>query len=169
LDDAGRITPSHPWLTPPRHFLPGKSAHITMLALAQGFAEGHDPQQFPAIVHPLLSQPVVETCLAVPSWLWVADGRNRAVARKAFDADLPAKIAQRRTKGSPECFVGEIFEHHHARLKSMILDGMLAQRGFLDRDAVEWAFHDTQMMAPGMASELLRIVDVEAWLQARSA
>ncbi|CAN5172208.1 lasso peptide isopeptide bond-forming cyclase [soil metagenome] len=168
FEDAGHRPPPHPWLIPPPRFLPGKSAHITMLTLAQGFAQTQDPLAFPAIVHPLLSQPIVEACLAVPSWLWVSGGMNRAVARQAFACALPEQIVRRRTKGSPQGFVGELFEHHQTRLKAMILDGQLAQRGFLDTKAVKRAFDSAAgRMAPDHVSDLMRIADVEAWLLAR--
>ena len=166
---AGPRPPSHPWLKPGQVALPGKAAHVKLVALADGFAQGFDPQGELPTIAPLLAQPVVETCLAAPSWLWFEDGRNRALARRAFARELPPEIAGRRSKGTPECFIGEIFEHHHALLREMLLDGILARRGFLDREAVALAFHGAGRMASPHAVALLRLVDVEAWLMARSA
>lgn len=167
---AGVGPPAHPWLAPPVvRMLPGKAAHIRSLVLAQGFAEGHDPQGATPVIHPLLSQPVVECCLAIPSWHWVADGFDRAVARRAFAHRLPPSIAYRRTKGSPECFVGEIFEHHLAALQDLLLGGALAANAIIDCPAVAQAFDANRTIAPDNASELLRLVDVEAWLRTKGA
>ncbi|MGK4422636.1 asparagine synthase-related protein, partial [Klebsiella pneumoniae] len=74
-------------------------------AFAQSYVEGHDPQDLLPTVSPLLSQPLVETCLGVPSWLWFEGGRNRVVARRAFAGDLPADVIWRRSKGTPDSFV----------------------------------------------------------------
>jgi asparagine synthase (glutamine-hydrolysing) len=91
------------------------------------------------VLHPLFSQPVVEACLAIPSWEWRAGGIDRAVARQAFAADLPEEILRRRTKGGPDGFCAEIIRHHHARIRARLLDGALARQGILDRVAVEKA------------------------------
>src|SRR3546814_15687375 len=56
-------------------------------------------------ITPLLSQPIVELCLSIPTWQWVRGGRDRAVARAAVADLLPALIAQRRTKGGQTGFL----------------------------------------------------------------
>src|SRR3546814_18425449 len=60
-------------------------------------------------ITPLLSQPIVELCLSIPTWQWVRGGRDRAVARAAVADLLPALIAQRRTKGGPTGFLRRVF------------------------------------------------------------
>ena len=45
--------------------------------------------------HPLLSQPLIETCLRIPVHLLATEGWDRAVARRAFSTDLPAEVYQR--------------------------------------------------------------------------
>src|SRR5207248_1207100 len=50
--------------------------------------------------HPLLSQPVMEVCLQIPTYLLVQGGRERSLAREAFADRLPPQILQRRDKGS---------------------------------------------------------------------
>lgn len=158
----------HPWLHASQRPLPGTAAHIKLLALAQSFADRYDPQDPIPTIAPLLSQPLVETCLAVPSWLWFDAGRNRRLARSAFAGRLPDPILQRRSKGTPESFVGEIFETHHGRLRDMLLGGRLIQEGLVDCNIVEAAFRGGPRMAPPDILSLLRLVDVEAWLQARA-
>src|SRR3546814_5721791 len=61
------------------------------------------------VIHPLLSQPVIEHCLAIPTWLQCAGGCDRSIARQAFKPDLPAKVIERRGKGSPQGFIYQIF------------------------------------------------------------
>jgi asparagine synthase (glutamine-hydrolysing) len=159
---AGSAAP-HAWLVAPRGALPGKAAHIKLLAYADSFLQGTDPQADLPTVAPLLGQPLVETCLRVPSWCWFEDGRNRAVARRAFASVLPDEIAARRSKGSPDGFLGEICERHGAALREMLLDGLLARQGIIDDAAVERALDAAGPMAPVDFGRLLRLADVEAW------
>jgi asparagine synthase (glutamine-hydrolysing) len=161
---AGASPPAHPWLTPPSRPLPGVAGHIRLLALAQSFSEGRDPAATIPTILPLLAQPVVEACLAVPSWLWFEKGRNRALARRAFAPHLPRAIVERRSKGTPDSFQGEIFEHHHATLRDMLLGGALADQGLIDLPRLTRLFSGPVPMAPPDVGSLLRLVDVEAWL-----
>lgn len=163
---AGASPPAHPWLTPPSRPLPGVAGHIRLLALAQSFSEGRDPAATIPTILPLLAQPVVEACLAVPSWLWFEKGRNRALARRAFAPHLPRAIVERRSKGTPDSFQGEIFEHHHATLRDMLLGGALADQGLIDLPRLTRLFSGSVPMAPPDVGSLLRLVDVEAWLRA---
>jgi len=162
---AGANPPAHPWLTPPPRPLPGVAGHIRLLALAQSFSEGRDPAATIPTILPLLAQPVVEACLAVPSWLWFEKGRNRALARRAFAPHLPRAIVERRSKGTPDSFQGEIFEHHHATLRDMLLGGALADQGLIDLPRLTRVFSGPVPMAPPDIGSLLRLVDVEAWLR----
>jgi len=162
---AGASPPAHPWLTPPSRPLPGVAGHIRLLALAQSFSEGRDPAAAIPTILPLLAQPVVEACLAVPSWLWFEKGRNRALARRAFAPHLPRAIVERRSKGTPDSFQGEIFEHHHATLRDMLLGGALAEQGLIDLPRLTRLFSGSVAMAPPDVGSLLRLVDVEAWLR----
>lgn len=162
-----KLTP-HPWLLPKKRALPGASAHIKLLAAAQSFADRYDPEEDIPTIAPLLSQPLVEICLAVPSWLWFDQGRNRALVRSAFAGRLPDTILRRRSKGTPESFVGEIFEAHHPTIRDMLLDGRLIREGLIDRKAVEAALRGGPRMVPPDVLSLLRLIDVEGWLQARA-
>ncbi|NVL78622.1 asparagine synthetase B family protein, partial [Escherichia coli] len=84
---AAEADEAHPWRMLPRDALPGKAMHVRLIVFAQSFVEGFDPRDALPTVSPLLAQPLVETCLAIPSWLWFEDGRNRVVARRAFARD----------------------------------------------------------------------------------
>src|SRR3546814_984119 len=76
--------------------LPGKAAHVAMLARAQKSIELYPRADAPPQIVPLLSQPVVELCLSIPTWQWVHGGRDRAVARAAFAGILPDLLVERK-------------------------------------------------------------------------
>lgn len=156
----------HPWLVLPPGALPGKAMHIRLMAFAQSYVEGHDPQDLLPTVSPLLSQPLVETCLGVPSWLWFEGGRNRVVARRAFAGDLPADVIWRRSKGTPDSFVAQIFETHRAAIRRMLADGELAAHDMLDLPAVLGVLDDPRPVHGDAFRRILQFADVEAWARA---
>ena len=166
--DAGDIVsgPPHPWLATPARALPGKAAHIKLLAAAESFMQGFDPRADLPTIAPLLSQPLVETCLAIPSWRWFERERNRAIARRAFADVIPELIVRRGSKGTPDSFAAEIYERFRLPLRERLLDGLLAAERILDTAAIEKAFARAGALAPADYRRLLRLADVEAWARA---
>lgn len=157
----GAIT--HPWLIAPTGTLPGKTAHVALIAAAQSVAEGFDMEIALPTFSPLISQPLVEACLQVPSWLWFEGGRNRAVARRGFAGRLPDATLQRRSKGAPDCFIADLFEANRPMIRAMLTGGALGDLGLLDVEALSQALDDR---APVRGHDFLRImqlVDAEAW------
>jgi asparagine synthase (glutamine-hydrolysing) len=155
----------HPWLTAPPHIPPGKAAHIALLVGAQGVVEDGDPPSRQAVRSVLIAQPLVETCLRIPSWLWFERGRNRAVARRAFENDLPPDIAWRRTKGSPDSLLIAIFERERETIRSMLLDGVMASHGLLDIMQLRTVIDDPRPAKDASFARVMQLVDVEAWLR----
>jgi asparagine synthase (glutamine-hydrolysing) len=160
--DVTRATP-HRWLVAPSGAHPGKAAHVKLLAAAESFMQGFDPEGDLPTVAPLLAQPVVETCLAIPSWQWFAGGLNRAIARRAFERDLPELIVRRVSKGTPDTFAAEIYERYRVALRERLLGGVLAAERLLDIATVERAFVQSGSLAPANYRRLLRLADVEVW------
>ncbi|MDQ1121240.1 MULTISPECIES: asparagine synthase C-terminal domain-containing protein [Pseudoxanthomonas] len=130
----------HPWLDLPSDLLPGMRERILDLAGNQMFEEVMLRSDGRRIRMPLLSQPVMEACLRVPSWFWIAGGRNRAVARDAFADRLPADILHRRSKGSFMNYNAALYRRHKDRLRRFLLDGALHAHGLLDGDQLDAYF-----------------------------
>lgn len=154
----------HEWLRPPSSALPGRAAHVSLMAPAQHMVEAVNAgSPYPA-VSPLASQPVVEACLRIPSWLWIARGHDRAIARAAFRDRLPAVIIDRRSKGTPTNFVAGIYERNRTRIRDMLLGGWLADHGFLDSAALSRALADDGPVLDLEFAALMSLVDTEAWI-----
>ncbi|MDR6128761.1 asparagine synthase (glutamine-hydrolyzing) [Sphingomonas sp. SORGH_AS802] len=156
------LDPSHPWLEVPRGTPPGKAAQVGLLLAAMAVAYGLDPDRHPALLSPLVSQPIAEAALGVPSWMWFEEGRNRVPVRQAYAARLPASVVGRRSKGTPTGFLARLVERETDMLRPFLLDGCLAIQGVIDRAAVEAA------LAPGPARDLrfarlLQLAGAEAW------
>ncbi|WP_177204137.1 asparagine synthase-related protein [Sphingobium sp. AP50] len=154
---------THPWLDCPEDALPGKAFHIAMLARMQEDMEAPFPLDGPPMVTPLMAQPVMETCLTIPSWKWISGGRNRSIARDAFRRRLPQKIADRRGKPGPARFSFEILKSFESRLKQMLLDGILAEQGIIDRGKVEAACGAIATLDGTQGRRLLQLADAESW------
>lgn len=150
---------------PPPDALPGKVAHVAGIASIAGAQE--DVERLGALVRcsPLLTQPVVEACLRVPTWRWVEGGVNRAAVRDAFADRLPETVLKRRSKGTPDSFLVQIVEAHRDLLRSMLVDGELARMGLVDRGAAAAAFAPAAIALGSNFYRLLRLVDAEAWLR----
>jgi asparagine synthase (glutamine-hydrolysing) len=156
----------HPWLECPRRSVPGKSVHIAWLLQIQNHLEGYGRDQLLMTVAPLLSQPIVELCLQIPTWMWFRDGLNRVIARDAFAGTLPTEIVGRRSKGTPDSFVVEIFEANRAKIWRFLADGLLAAHDIIDLPAILPVLDDLRP-AHGIAyRRIMAFADVEAWARA---
>lgn len=127
----------HPWLDAPAQARPGQREHVAALLRIQHFLDPEIRATSVESVHPLMSQPLLELCLRIPSWLWTRGGRNRAVARDALSDLIPAEILGRRTKGRLEGMCARTFMRSRREVAGLLLDGRLAARGWLDRPALE--------------------------------
>jgi len=153
----------HPWLDRPRNALPGKIEHVASLMRIQNAPDGKDRVEIAPVRYPLLSQPLVELCLRIPSWMWVDGGRNRSVARDAFADRLPPEILQRRGKGDFTGLCGAAFTRQRQALANLLLEGWLAGEGLLDRGAVEAYLSKVEPPKDLDFFRLLEIAAVETW------
>lgn len=160
LDDCDR----HPWLTAPPRTLPGKAAHVAMLARAQKSIELYPRGSAPPQISPLLSQPIVELCLSIPTWYWVRGGRDRAVARAAFGGLLPELILERRTKGSPSGFIRRVFDAQGEAALAMLRGGRLVEAGLIDPDWLKRAGEGI-WQDDGRDHRILTFAAAEAWVR----
>lgn len=160
--DALPFPQDHPWVEAPAGTLPGKRAHVQSLIRMQNHLEGHGRLTLAPIIWPLLSQPIVETCLSIPSWLWCTGGRNRAVARAAFADALPRSAIVRQGKGAFDSYSARLFSARQAELRELLLDGVLASLGLLDMPSLENALRHP-MLASETIVRIWHLADVEAW------
>lgn len=153
----------HPWLVPPGNVPMGKLSQVKLLLRAMNHLEHRDKALSAPMISPLLSQPIVEFCLAVPSWETTEGGVDRAVARRAFASSLPAKIIGRGGKGSPEGFVARLIEVRSREIEERLLEGMLAQHRLIDRAALEATLRNRPKIGATDCARLMSLLDTEAW------
>lgn len=119
----------------------------------------------PELVNPLLSQPLIEFCLALPTWVLTHGGRGRALARRAFARDLPREIVTRQSKGGMEEHIAAILHRNLPLARGLLLDGHLVRQGLLDRQKVEAALAGRLSALGGYPGEIHHHLATEAWLR----
>lgn len=107
----------HPWNAECQHLPAGKRLQIAMLTHCQLFHRSTRTAAKRRLVHPLLSQPIVEACLAVPTWKLVPDQRERGFARDMFSKLLPQKVRGRSGKGEASGFYNRVINAHLPELR----------------------------------------------------
>lgn len=115
--------------------------------------------------HPLCSQPVFETCLALPARLLVHDGRDRGLARMAFGASLPPEILDRRSKGDMSRVYGKIVLDHLDFLRAWLMEGRLAALGVLDVERTNRLLTRESLIWRGRYGPVLTAAAFEAWVR----
>lgn len=159
----------HPWIDVARSAPVGRLRHVEGLVSIQGFLDGHRRAAVGPILCPLLAQPVMETALRIPSWMWVAEGRDRAIARSAFIDRLPSQIVHRRTKGGVDRFVAEVYEANRDVLRRALVGGRLVAHDVIDGEAVAEALDRPPDLRGVPFQRLLTLMDLEAWARAWEA
>lgn len=153
----------HPWLEPPPIALPGKAAHIATILRVQPNIETDRGAHLP-VFSPLLSQPIVEACLRIPTWQWRAGGRDRSLARRAFAGDLPAIVLDRSVKGTPGRFAARLLDRFREPIGARLLDGWLASHRIVDSGAIETLLTGERPIPDLERVRLLELVNAEAWI-----
>ena len=153
----------HPWLEHLASLPPGRRDQLRAIANCQHF-NGPTPRgAFAPLVHPLLSQPVMETCLAIPTWLLAHGTINRALAREAFGDWLPDGLRRRRGKGDASNYYRRAAAENATFLRSYLGEGTLVGHGLLDGDAIRAALNPDSLIWSEDARLIATYVAFEAW------
>ncbi|WP_407353366.1 asparagine synthase-related protein [Luteimonas sp. R10] len=158
----------HPWFDAPPGALVGDNERIVGLTSTQLYRDSAARGKNRYLRFPLLSQPVMEACLAAPSWMWIAKGRNRAVARRAFDDVLPPEVLNRRSKGTFRAFLGIYYARNKHEILQYLVEGRLRSRGMLDVPALTRFTRDPLPSRDRDFSRVLDLCLVENWLRHQS-
>jgi len=166
LDGASRLDRYiHPDLLAESSLPIGKAHQLQELINPPGYYDPYLREATPELVHPLLSQPLIELCLALPTWLLTNGGRGRALARQAFVSELPREIATRQSKGGMEEHVLTILQRNLPMVRGLLLDGHLVRHGLIDRNKTEAALAGRLSASKGHVGEIHSYVAIEAWLR----
>ncbi|XHS77113.1 asparagine synthase-related protein [Burkholderiaceae bacterium UC74_6] len=142
----------------------GKYMQTIALLYPIGYYDPFEQEAAPEIVNPLLSQPLVELCLQLPTYLLILGGRGRALARRAFAERLPAQVIHRRSKGGMEEHLKSVLQANLAFVRELLLDGQLAALGLIDRAKLEELLSGRPSSLSSAVGQIHALVAIEAWL-----
>ena len=158
----------HPWLIHPPQALPGDTQRIADLSTAQAYKDTGLRSFVKPIRMPLLLQPVIETCLRVPSWMWFHNGQNRAVARQAFADRLPQEVIARKSKGTLTAYLGALHRRRKHEITAFLADGQLQAHGLVDADALRRLEEREQVQGDSAFMRLFQLCALENWVRQQS-
>ena len=116
-------------------------------------------------VHPLISQPMLETSLRTPTYWFGHGGVQRGLARAAFADLLPDSIRLRRGKGSNTSHWIAVMTQNLPFLRELMLDGELVQRGYVDRQAMETALTPLALAGKTDFAGFTTCIGTEIWVR----
>jgi asparagine synthase (glutamine-hydrolysing) len=155
----------HPWLAGLEALPPGKRVQLEAIANCQLFFTPVRRGIDRPLIHPLLSQPIVELCLSIPTWQLAPDIRDRGLARDAFRARLPEALLARRRKGEASTYYNRAIAENLPFLRDYLLGGRLAEMGLLDKATLEAALDADRMIHVDETRPVPLYVSFEAWLR----
>jgi asparagine synthase (glutamine-hydrolysing) len=145
---------------------PGKCWQIIGLSFPNELYGSYAAEDDPEFVFPLLSQPLQELCLRIPTHILTLGGRDRGLARRAFARDVPPSILNRTSKGFVDDYLKELLATNLPVIKSLVCDSTLVKERIVDAAMLEKALRLDHSMGMGNAIEILQLASTEAWLRA---
>ncbi len=154
---------AHPWAADAGDLPRGKHMQIRFLSQV---VNRHRPiarfERAPQH-HPLLSQPLMEVCLRIPTYLLLRGGRERGLAREAFADRVPVEILRRRDKGSIVSHAAEMLRQSEPFVRELLLEGVLAGAGVIVREELEPYIVHGQPFREEHLMPLLACIAAELW------
>jgi asparagine synthase (glutamine-hydrolysing) len=166
------VTNNDPRLETSRHPWVESASHLPRAMLHRIF-DVVDSQHFYAytceyadLVHPLISQPLIECSLRIPSYVLSCGGTDRGLARLAFSEKIPAAIAARTTKGGVDAYWTDLVIMNLKFLRPFLLEGHLQAAGLIDRQELSDLLTEEQLIRAGQPlPAVLSCMIAEGWLR----
>jgi len=119
----------------------------------------------PEHVAPLFSQPLLEVCIRIPTWIHTEAGQDRVIARRAFRDVLPQEVINRWTKGLWEEQAARLLRHNMRFVKTLLLEGELMRRGLVIRSRLDECLSYRPSRLSVSNAEIYHLIFAEAWLR----
>ncbi|WP_326521578.1 asparagine synthase C-terminal domain-containing protein [Sphingomonas abietis] len=157
--------PHYDWLSGAEHLPPAKQLQIWALINSRAAFGPSWCSSVVEVIHPLMSQPLVEHVLGLSTLQLTEGRRNRGLARRAFAGRLPRVVIDRTGKGALTFHFGRRLARSSRFLRSFLLDGLLAAKGIVDPNALEAVLTSQALMQSDVYSELLTMILLEQWVR----
>lgn len=165
IPPSATAPPLHPWLAGAADLGPAKRYQIAGVINGITFSSPSRQSSVVELLHPLLGQPVVETCLALSAQQLTMGRRDRALARETFRDRLTPAIADRRSKGEMTAYYGRRLAASLDVVRPWLLEGRLASKGLIDGRILEGLLTPESLIWRGRTGEIMTAVAIEAWVR----
>ena len=166
-DDAlASVSPhaySHPWIEDASHLPASKIVQVFNVVDCQMFYQR--PCPIAEQIHPLISLPIIERSLQIPTYILAHRGRPRGLIREAFEADLPATIINRYSKGGTTSYFNRMLVENATFLRELLLEGTFVRQGVLDRRELEKQLSERELVRGTELFSMLNAARAELWLR----
>ena len=154
---------AHLWLDDSSDLSPAKRLQVWGLANSRVYFGPSARARQAEVVHPLLSQPLVEHVLGIPV-IGLTGGRgDRRLARQAFAGRLPPAVLSRHGKGDLTAFYGRLVARSAPFLRDHLGGGVLAEQGLIDRRGVAALLAPEALAVADCYTEILTTAVIESW------
>jgi asparagine synthase (glutamine-hydrolysing) len=145
---------------------PGRAWQCALITARRSVPSPFARPDDPVRVSPLLSQPLLETCLRIPTWFESSNRRDRSLARDAFAKDVPREIITRHDKGGAETVASELIRRNLPFLREMLLDGLVSHSGIVDTVRLEAALSPSPSSDGVSSVPVFDLLGAELWARA---
>jgi asparagine synthase (glutamine-hydrolysing) len=155
----------HPigWMSDAADLPPAKQLEILNLATARAAFGPSYCSSAMRVVHPLMSQPLLEHVLSIPAITLTRGRRDRALIREAYRNRLPGLLVERHGKGCLTAFYGRMLARSVPFLRTYLLDGVLATDGILQTGRLDALLDPDALMRTNAYTEIIVIMIMERW------
>ncbi len=147
-----------------KRFYPAKIKQIESLFHAAAYADRNQRIFDVTMTHPLLSQPLVELGLRIPTYQSFRNGYDRIFLRKAISRIKQPKALWRNRKGETTSSVIKLYAHNAAKIHDTLLQGRLVRDGLVNK---KWLQEQMLKIRHGKADNLWSITHLltaQMWL-----
>jgi len=142
---------------------PGKALHASTLSIVNDYYDPMGRAGDPERVAPLMSQPLIEAALRIPTYVLMTAGWDRGLARRAFATELPEGIARRRSKGGIEEHMIGVLRFNLPFIRKMLLDGVLVEHKLLDAARLDEVLQDRPSGIYRGTADIFSHLSTEVW------
>jgi asparagine synthase (glutamine-hydrolysing) len=160
-----RASRLHHWLDDTGGLPPAKRMQLWGLANSRVYFGDSERSRICDLVHPLLSQPLVEHVLAIPVIGLTGGDGDRKLARRAYGQRLPETVVWRHGKGDLTAFYGRMIARSAGFLRDHLCGGLLAEHGIVDRNMLAGLLDPDRLAHEDAYTEILTTALVESWVR----
>jgi asparagine synthase (glutamine-hydrolysing) len=153
----------HPWLHDLGGVPFGKFIQVACLSFNSAYFNCLADDDESDLIHPFISEPLIELCLRIPAYSLMFDGWDRSLARNAFERELPGVVRFRTTKGSSNSYLQHRIDSNQEFIRNLLIDGVLVRQGILDAEKLRGCLPGRTTHSNVPLGLLWAAVAAEAW------